>query len=196
MGVYYLFRVAVIIREGEKRKQMEAALRESEARFRAVVVDQSELIMRFSPDHAVSFVNEAYCRYFGEDCDELLAEGFLHHLPPADQKRLQAHLASLGLSKPAARIEHQVVAAGGEIRWLQWIDHGIFDGAGKLLEIQAVGRDITEEKRAEEAAEGLGIQGLMFKPCSRMNLAETVRAVLNRKAGTGSPNHEAQQEEP
>ena len=154
MGVYYLFRAAVIIREAEKRKQIEAALRESEARYRAMVEDQSELIIRFSPDHSVSFVNEAYCRYFGEDREKLLAEGFLHHVPPADQEKLEAHLATLCVSNPAARIEHQVVSAGGEIRWMQWIDHGFFDGSGNLLEIQAVGRDITEQKRCRRRTPG------------------------------------------
>ena len=140
----------MIIREETKRKQTEAALRESEARIGPWWKIKSELITRFSPDLSLRFVNEAYCRYFGEDREKLLAEGFWHHLPPDDQERLQAHLASLNASNPAARIEHQVVAAGGEIRWMQWIDHGFFDGSGNLLEIQAVGRDITEQKRAEE----------------------------------------------
>jgi PAS domain S-box-containing protein len=150
LGATYLLRAVVIIEEEEKRKQTEVALRKSEALYRAMVEDQSELITRFSPDLSLLFVNEAYCRYFGEEREKLLKEGFMHHVPPAERERLQAHLASLGVSNPAARIEHQVVAAGGEIHWMQWIDHAFFDGAGNLLEIQAVGRDITEQKRAEE----------------------------------------------
>ena len=151
VGFYYLMRVLVIIKEEAKRKQAEAALRASEARYRAIVEDQSELITRFSADLSLKFVNEAYCRFFGEDRDKLLGEGFWHHLPPDDQQRLRAHLASLSASNPAAQIEHRVVDAAGEIRWMQWIDHGIFDEAGNLLEIQAVGRDISNQKQAETA---------------------------------------------
>lgn len=151
VGFHYLMRALVIIKEEARREEAEAALRASEARYRAIVEDQSELITRFSPDHSLKFVNEAYCRYFGEDREKLLREGFRHHVPPDDQQRLGAHLASLSTSNPVAQIEHRVVDAGGEVRWMQWIDHGIFDDAGNLLEIQAVGRDITTQKQAEMA---------------------------------------------
>ena len=149
VGVYYLLRVRVMIREESRRKATEAALRASEARYRAIVEDQSELITRFSPDLSLKFVNEAYCRYFGEDREKLLAAGFRHHVPPEDRERLQAHLSSLNALNAVAQIEHRVVDARGETRWMQWIDHGIFDEAGRLLEIQAVGRDITSRKQAE-----------------------------------------------
>jgi signal transduction histidine kinase len=38
---------------------------------------------------------------------------------------------------------------GGERRWLQWVSRGLFSEDGRLLEIQHVGRDITEIKRTE-----------------------------------------------
>lgn len=150
VGAYFLMKALVIIKEESNRKQTETALRESEARYRAVVEDQTELITRFSPDHSLRFVNEAYCRYFGETRERLLNEGYWHHVFPEDQQRLKAHLASLGTSNPVAQIEHRVTDAGGEVRWLQWIDRLILDEAGNPLEIQAVGRDITLRKRTEE----------------------------------------------
>ena len=53
---------------GERDRQVAAqtaALRVSEARYRAIVEDQTELICRYQPDGTLTFVNEAYCRYFG-----------------------------------------------------------------------------------------------------------------------------------
>jgi PAS domain S-box-containing protein len=47
------------------RNQVEQALKSSEARYRAIVEDQTELIARFLPDSTIRFVNGAYCRYFG-----------------------------------------------------------------------------------------------------------------------------------
>lgn len=151
VGFYYLVRVLVNIREEAQRKETEAALRASEKRYRAIVEDQSELITRFSPDLSLKFVNEAYCRYFGEEREKLLGQGFLHHVPAEDQERLQVHLSSLNALNAVAQIEHRVRDGRGEIRWMQWIDHGIFDEGGNLLEIQAVGRDITSQKLAESA---------------------------------------------
>jgi len=38
----------------------------SEAQYRAIVEDQTELICRSHPDGRIIFVNEAYCRYFNQ----------------------------------------------------------------------------------------------------------------------------------
>jgi PAS domain S-box-containing protein len=47
--------------------------------------------------------------------------------------------------------EHEVVAAGGDIRWQRWTDQAIFADTGQLVEFQSTGVDITERKQAEEA---------------------------------------------
>nr|NIV34393.1 PAS domain S-box protein [Anaerolineae bacterium] len=52
------------------------ALRMSEARYRAVVEDQTELICRFQPDGTRIFVNEAYCRFFGKSSEEMIGKSF------------------------------------------------------------------------------------------------------------------------
>ena len=39
----------------------------SEERYRTIVEEQTELICRYRPDTTLTFVNEAYCRYFGEN---------------------------------------------------------------------------------------------------------------------------------
>ena len=51
---------------------------------------------------------------------------------------------------------------GGEVRWQQWTDRGFFDERGRIIEYQAVGRDITERKRAEEAVKQSDNQVRLF----------------------------------
>jgi PAS domain S-box-containing protein len=48
-----------------ERKQTEAALECTKNRYRAIVQDQTELIIRYQPDGTTTFVNDAFCRYFG-----------------------------------------------------------------------------------------------------------------------------------
>ena len=47
-------------------------------------------------------------------------------------------------------IDHRVVRPDGEIRWLEWTDRALFDGQDNIIELQSIGRDISEKKDAEE----------------------------------------------
>ena len=127
----------------QERKEKEKALSDSEARYRAVVEDQSELICRFLADGTYTFVNEAYCRYFNTSPQELLGGTFWSFIPPAWHEGTRELLASLTPEHPIATHEHEVLAPGSELRWQQWTNRGFFDAHGRVVEYQAVGRDIT-----------------------------------------------------
>ena len=133
-----------------ERKRAERALVEREARYRAVVEHQTDLLSRFDPDGTLTFVNEAYCRYFGRERDELIGRNVASLLVDWDREQLLDYLNSFGPERRVARTDHRVIAAGGKARWVQWIDRPITDEDGSVIEYQSVGRDITERKRAEE----------------------------------------------
>jgi diguanylate cyclase (GGDEF)-like protein/PAS domain S-box-containing protein len=134
----------------EEKRRAEEALRESEARYRTIVEDQTELICRFLPDGALTFVNEAYCRYCGKKPEELIGHTFMSFIPDEDQEFVRKQFISLSSENPLVTYEHQVVIPNGEIRWLQQSDRAIFDEQGRILEFQSVGRDISERVRAEQ----------------------------------------------
>jgi PAS domain S-box-containing protein len=134
-----------------ERQELEKTLGESLARYRAIVEDQTELICRFGPDTTLTFVNEAYCRFFAKRRKDLLGSSFMPLIPPADRKKVKAHFDSLRPENPVATHEHQVIGKDGEIRWQQWTNRAICDEQGVIKEFQAVGRDITNRKLAEEA---------------------------------------------
>jgi PAS domain S-box-containing protein len=123
----------------------------SEARYRAVVEDQTELICRFLADGTYTFVNDAYCRYFERSREALLGNSFWEFIPTEWHAEARAHLGAISPENPVAEIEHEVIAPSGEIRWQQWRDRGFFDDRGRIVEFQAVGRDITERVRIERA---------------------------------------------
>jgi PAS domain S-box-containing protein len=132
--------------------QAAASLRESQTQYRSVVEDQTELICRFLADGTYTFVNAAYGRYFQRSPDELIGQKFWQFIPDHQRPILEAYFASITPDHPVASIEHPVTGLAGEVRWHQWTDRGFFDESGRIVDYQAVGHDITERKRAEEAA--------------------------------------------
>lgn len=133
-----------------ERMAMEQALRESEGRYRRVVEDQTELIVRCLPDGTRTFVNEAYCRYSEATAAELIGTSFFPCMPEEEQELVRRKYESITPEHPVATDEHRVFTPRGELRWHRWTDRGIFDAEGNLAEVQAVGRDITEERERQE----------------------------------------------
>lgn len=129
---------------------MERALRESEARYRRVVEDQTELIVRCLPDGTRTFVNEAYCRYSEATAEEIIGTSFFPCIPEEERELVRSKYDGMTPENPVAVDEHRVFTPRGALRWHRWIDRGIFDAEGNLVEIQAVGRDITEERESQD----------------------------------------------
>ncbi|MBC8191301.1 MAG: CHASE domain-containing protein [Candidatus Marinimicrobia bacterium] len=134
-----------------ERKQTEEALQKSEERYRSVVQDQTEYIMRYLPDGTRTFVNDSYCRTFNTTEEQVLGESFLYDVSKTSKQRLKKKIADLTLENPVISDEHESITTEGKKIWRQWVDRGIFDEKGVLKEIQATGSDITERKQAEES---------------------------------------------
>ncbi len=138
-----------MIQDITERKQAEAALRQSEAHYRAIIEDQTELICRYKPDGTLTFVNDAYCRYFSQQRSELLGQTFMPLIAEEDQAVVAQKFSSLSLEQPIVTYEYRVILPSEEVRWQQWTDRAFFDDSGILIEFQRVGRDITKLKQAE-----------------------------------------------
>ncbi|NEP02963.1 MAG: PAS domain S-box protein [Symploca sp. SIO2E9] len=132
-----------------ERKLSEEALLQSQARYRAIVEDQTELICRFRLNLTLTFVNEAYCRYFGKQQSELIDNSFMLKVFPEDHEVFKQAINSLSKKQPIITHEHRAIMPSGEIRWQQWTNRALFNEHGKLIEFQAAGRDITPLKQAE-----------------------------------------------
>jgi len=138
-------------RDITEQRLAEKALRESEARYRALVENQVEAVCRWLPDTTLTYVNEAYCRLLAKSREELLGKPFLDFFSPENIRALMRHVRSLINNPRLAYYEHEVYSGEKGPVWMRWSDCPIFDGKGNLLEFQLVGMDITDRKIAELA---------------------------------------------
>src|SRR5262249_2749549 len=89
------------------------------------------------------------CRFWKKTRAELLGTKFVELVPPPAREALLERVS--GLQTGMDSHEHEVILADGSTGWHHWINHAIVDERGRLVELQGVGRDITDRKRAEEA---------------------------------------------
>jgi len=141
----------VLVTDITATKHAEEALRTSEARYREVVEDQTEIISRLRANGTFLFVNEVYCRVFGKTFEDLVGNKWMPVCYAEDLPHVQRQLAMLAPDHPVAVIENRVFTGDGSLRWMQFVNRGFFDNTGQLLEIQSVGRDITDRKQIEAA---------------------------------------------
>ncbi|SFP89898.1 PAS domain S-box-containing protein/diguanylate cyclase (GGDEF) domain-containing protein [Nitrosomonas cryotolerans] len=143
------------------RKLTETELLASEKHYRTLVENQTDLICSWDVDGTLTFVNKAYCHYFGKQPDELIGHKFLFLIPEEDQHKAQRHFASLNQRNPITKHEHRVIVApSNEVRWLQWTNLANFDEAGQIIGYQSVGQDITDRKCTEQL---LHLSAIVFK---------------------------------
>lgn len=153
------------------RKLMEQKLRESEERCRAVVETQTEMVCRYTPDTTLMFVNQAFCKFFGKTREQLLGRKFADLLPASAREKM-LHEAALTLSSRQATCwEHPFATGGDSVRWLGWMNYPISESSVSRNEIQAIARDVTDRKRAEEATRNLA-------HASRLALVGELSAVI------------------
>lgn len=141
--------IAGLIAQRVRRRRAEQALRTNEERYRSVVDTQSDLICRFLPDSTLTFVNDAYCRFWGKSRGELVGRRFIELIPAPERAAVLDRIGRI--LKGSDSLEHQVTLADGTVGWQHWINHAIAGDRGSVIELQGVGRDITDRKRAEEA---------------------------------------------
>jgi len=134
----------------EQQHRTAAALAASRRQYQSVIEDQTEMVCRFRPEEGTTFANRAYREAFGLGADDLLSSGMVWtgFFPGVHSGREE--LAALTPASPILEREVQVTTAAGARRWQHWHERALFDDRGALVEVQAVGQDITDRKRAED----------------------------------------------
>ncbi|MFZ5941353.1 MAG: response regulator [Bacteroidota bacterium] len=126
-------------------------LHRSEMRYKSIVEDQTELIVRFLPDGTLSFVNNAFCSFV--DKPRELCEGLNRYNKSVFQDFSVIFPETNGLSRDnqVKTTQRRVRISGNKIVWLEWVIRAILDQNDEIFEYQFVGRDITTQKQYEQA---------------------------------------------
>jgi two-component system cell cycle sensor histidine kinase/response regulator CckA len=94
-------------------------------------------------------VNHSFARKFGRSHADLVGQSVAELVWPEDVPALESVVAELSRPPHRAVGEHRWRTPQG-IRWFAWEKTALFDAAGQVVAVRAVGRDITRQRLAEE----------------------------------------------
>ena len=124
-------------------------LKESEAKYRLLVENQTDLIVKIDIDGRFLFVSPSYCKLFGKSKEELLNKKIMPLVHEDDKEKTAKAMEALYKPPYSAYIEQRVMTKVGW-KWLGWTDTAILNEKNEVIEIIGVGRDINDRKLAEE----------------------------------------------
>jgi diguanylate cyclase (GGDEF)-like protein/PAS domain S-box-containing protein len=136
-----------------ERRMAEEALRESEARYRLMAENSTDMISRTSTKGIILYASDACRRLVGYDPSELVGRSFYDFIFEVDREEVR-YLASLIHESGPTTFAYRVEKKDGSLVWFETTSRSVRDAlSGKIREIVGVSRDVTERKRVEEQIE-------------------------------------------
>jgi PAS domain S-box-containing protein len=169
----------------EQKEASEARRIKSEQRYREIVESQTELVCRFLADGTLSFVSEAFCRAFHREREALVGSDFMALMLPQTRDAIRAQVA-LVLRYGRGEWECQVALPEGKAGWQHWVCHVVGGTNTQVTELQAIGRDITDRKRADEADRTLSGKLIEAQEQERARIARELHDDINQRLASAS----------
>jgi PAS domain S-box-containing protein len=138
-----------------ERKRTEAALRESEARFRNMADNVPVMVWVSDPTGACTYLSRSWYECTGQTEQEALGFGWLDVIHPEDRERARDAFATANLRRERVQLEYRLRRADGEYAWAIDVGAPRVDESGEFHGHVGSVLDISERKRIEDEREHL-----------------------------------------
>ncbi|WP_081160495.1 PAS domain S-box protein [Ensifer aridi] len=140
-----------VLEDVDERRRVTDALRESEARFRAIADDAPVMIWVADPSGDTSFFSRLWLETTGQTEAEALGFGWVDVIHPDDQEKVQQAFFHAAAGKEPVRTEYRLRRADGSWAWVIDVGQPRFSDDGTFLGYVGSVLDITERRAAEIA---------------------------------------------
>lgn len=133
-----------------KRQAAKRELMESEEKYRLIVENQNDLVVKFDSTQRIVYASPSFCRTFGKSENEIAGSDLKSLIHSEDVPLVQTSLAKLTQEPHVTNYEERAKTVEGW-KWFSWSAKAVMNRDGKIEEIISVGRDITELKQLTNA---------------------------------------------
>jgi PAS domain S-box-containing protein len=182
----------VALRTRAERQRTEEALRESEARHRALVDSADDVIFSLDRDGRYTAINASTLRRFGWTEADFVGKSIRDFYPPEEAAFYEEQHAKVIETGQPVHFERHSVNESGEF-WFSITLSPILDPAGKVVGIVGVSRDVTARKRVEEGIqrrnrELVALNRLAQQVSASLSMDQVMAAALDEVATTTAPD--------
>ncbi|MCB2206790.1 MAG: PAS domain S-box protein [Bacteroidetes bacterium] len=140
--------IICIVTDITERILAEQALQQSEEKYRMLIENQTDLVVKVNTEGEFLYVSPSYCRMFGKTEEELIGQKYLPLVHEEDRELTEIAMKNLYHPPYTMYVQQRALTASGW-KWLEWMDTAVLNDQKEVIEIIGVGRDITEQKNAE-----------------------------------------------
>ena len=146
-----LARVTARLELARVRREVDDALRESEARFRHMADNAPVMVWMSEADGRCSFLSRSWYEFTGHEGDSGLGSGWLAAVHPEDRPAMQSSYLDANEQRRPFRQEYRLRHRDGQVRWVLDAAAPRFAPDGSFLGFIGSVIDISDRKRAEDA---------------------------------------------
>ena len=131
-----------VIKDITVYKKIEDILRSNGERYRSVIDNNIDIVCCYDINLTITFVNQTFLDYYCLESNDVIGKTLEIFFSKDDYDMLQKNVNQISITNPVKRSLYRI-PSNDDFRWQDWIDRGIFNDNGELIEIQAVARDVT-----------------------------------------------------
>ncbi len=149
--------LSLLFLDMEAHVKAENELTRSEEEYRLLVENANSIILRWTPDGVIRFMNGFGLRFFGYSHEELIGRNVVGTIIPyTDSAGRDLHQMVRDILQYPERFEsneNENVCKDGRRVWIHWTNRAIRNEDGSLRELYTIGDDITDRRRAQSEVE-------------------------------------------